>query len=96
MIAMKMVTSRNANGATTHFFFFVTCWECEGRDISFGSNALLRAFQHFRISDVSQIAQVRPLRNRSAQTSGLVDCDDHYSRKERIAEMSPLPNAQSI
>lgn len=53
--AMKMVTSRNANGAETHFLFFVT-------------------FQHLRISDVSQIVQIRPLMNRSAQTSGLVDC----------------------
>jgi len=33
----------------------------------------LPAFQHLRRSDTSQTVQIRPFRNRSAQTTGLVD-----------------------
>ncbi len=34
---------------------------------------VLRAFQHLRRSDTSQTVQIRPFKNKSTQTIGLVD-----------------------
>jgi hypothetical protein len=75
MLAMKMETSRNARGTTTHNLCFVICTR-QGVGLSIWLDLVsevLRTFQHLRRSDTSQTVQIRPFRNRSAQTMGLVD-----------------------
>ena len=54
----------------------------------------LRAFQHLRRSDTSQTVHIKPFRNRSAQTMGLVDwCANIIQVNHSFRRDDPLPSA---